>query len=421
MFIKFSPFLIALLIGLLVGVDREKQGMRNRQAMGVRSYILFALVGSVSGAIMQPMFTVGMLVFATAITLYGYMKTSSLRRSDEDPIGLTSEIAAMAVFALGYYAHLEPFFALALGMILFFILHNKSLFHSFVKSHLRPNEIKSASVLLLLAIGVVPLIPDRVIDPFNIFNPHRLATIIVVLAAVQFGGYVAIRIFGNKIGLPLAGFFAGLASSTAVFLSYPKLAAANSHAASVVAAALFSITGTMCLLAMVVGVISWPLVVGISIPVVSIIVVTSAVALLLSLRSKTQAESSTQVNPLNLWHSIQLGLFLTGLIFVVDLTERHLGGTFTTIVTFLGGLFELHGVVIASANMLENDGVKLQTAVSTALVAITASMVSKIAITAFFSQGRYRVIMLPIILGLCLLSAAFWALVKFVPAIVITI
>lgn len=419
MFIKLSPFLIALLIGLLVGVDREKQ--RNaRQAMGVRSYILFALVGALTGDVNEPFFTVGMLLFATAVTLFGYAKTSS--NNSNDAFGLTSEIAAMATFGLGYLAHREPFMTLALGAIMLFVLHNKSLIHTFVRTHLRPEEIRGVSILFLLTVGVVPLIPDHTIDPLRIFNPHRLAVIIVVLASLQFGGYVAIRIFGSRIGLPLAGFFGGLASSTAVFISYPKLVdAEESNVNAIVAAAIFSMTGSLSLLFIVVGIISWQLIIGIIIPLGSIIIITAAIGIVLSLRNKTHAEQAVSQNPLNLMTAIKLGTFLTGLIFIIDLTERYLGSAFTNIVTFLGGLFELNGVVIATANMLENNAITLEASASTALIAIIASMVSKIFITGFMSSGRYRVIMLPIISGLFLVSAGFWVAMVLMPNIIIKV
>lgn len=417
MFIKLSPYLIALLIGLLIGVDREQRGMKGHNAMGVRSFILFALVGAVAGGIMEPMFSLGMLIFATAITLYGYVKTSATVNAKENPLGLTSEIAGMATFALGYFAHTEPFLSLALGALILFILHNKTILHSFVRKHLRPNEIQGASVLILLAIGVVPLMPDTTIDPLHIFNPRRLAVIIVLLAAIQFGGYILSRIFGDRIGFSLSGFLAGLASSTLVFLSYPQLVKEKpANLISVATAAIFSISGSLVLLLVVVSAISWPLIWAVSIPLTTLILVCVALGAILSRRKRSSLEHSVQENPLNLLKAIKLGTLLISFIFAVELTQRFLGTTFTNLVTFLGGLVELTGVVVANANSLENQTITIEIAASAVMIAITASLVSKIAITAVVADGTYRKIMLSITVGLFLLSAGFWALLKFLPA-----
>lgn len=328
----------------------------------------------------------------------------------------------MATFVLGYFTHSEPFVSLALGVIVLFILHNKSLFHKFVRSHLRPNEIQSGSVLLLLAVGVVPLIPNYTIDPLNIFNPRKLAMIVVILATIQFGGYVAVRIFGDRIGLPLAGFLAGFASSTAVYLSYPRIAKEKpAHTAAIVGAAVFSITGTLTLLIIVVGVISWQLIVAISIPLFSTIIISAVIGTIFSIRNRVSSSESTQENPINLMRAIKLGVFLTSMIFLVQLVEYYFGLAFTSVLTFLGGLFEMHGVVIASASMLDSESISLSVAASTAMLAVIASMVSKVFITAFMSQGVYRKMMLPIVIGLFAFTAGSWLLMQFVPAMVIKI
>jgi uncharacterized membrane protein YhiD involved in acid resistance len=42
-------FATALLIGALIGVEREKRKSEDREGIGLRTFILFALVGAVAG------------------------------------------------------------------------------------------------------------------------------------------------------------------------------------------------------------------------------------------------------------------------------------------------------------------------------------------------------------------------------------
>ncbi len=417
---KFSPFLIALLIGLLIGVEREQRKTTNPQSMGVRSFLLLAMIGAIAGAINQAFVALGLVIFAGAVVLIGYLRASALVGQKREGIGLTTEIAAMATFALGYLSNTEPLLSLALGMITTLFLYHKTSLHEFISQHLNPQEIEAFAVLLLIAVGVIPLIPNHAIDPWNIFNPYRLALIIALIAGIQFIGYLAERIFGERIGLPFGGFLAGLVSSTAVFITYPKLAEDSLEKPySIASAAVFSIVATLCQLGILLSVVSWKVLLAISIPLSSMIIVSLAIALFLSYKSSpSPVAKQGSNNPLYLWRAIKLGLLLTGLIFIFDISERIFGSASTQIVSFLGGLFELHGVVIASANMFENKILGLQFAAETALIAIIASMVSKIAITAFLAKRMYRWLMLSISVFLCSLSIFFWLAVIYFPTLV---
>ena len=62
---------------------------------------------------------------------------------------------------------------------------------------------------------VLPLIPDRTIGPYDVFNPRTLWTLVVLVMAISALGHVALRATGNRWGLAVAGFFAGYVSSTA--------------------------------------------------------------------------------------------------------------------------------------------------------------------------------------------------------------
>jgi hypothetical protein len=63
--IKLSPYLIALAIGLMIGIERERRITKDEQPMGLRSFLLFALLGALAGGINQPFVTLGLLIFAT--------------------------------------------------------------------------------------------------------------------------------------------------------------------------------------------------------------------------------------------------------------------------------------------------------------------------------------------------------------------
>lgn len=412
MFIKLSPYLIAMSIGLMIGIEREQHHTRGRQAMGVRSFLLLGLFGALSSGIGEPLVALMLTLFAAAATITGYIRTTKDSSDDHPPVGLTTEIAAMITFCLGYLANIEPILSLVIGVIVLVVLLNKGMMHGFIREKLKPSELQACATLILLAVGVIPLIPDRTIDPFNIFNPQRLAVIIALIAGIQFLGYAASRVLGHHIAMPLSGFLAGNVSSTAAFLSYPEMVQKKPASYLMVAsAAVFSIMATITKLCFLLSIISWQLTFALMIPLSCIIATCMAIGLLLSLKNTYVSNTTIEQNPLSLKSAIRLGVLLTFMIFMVELSERYFGTYYTRFVTFLGGLFELHGVSVANANMFLNNTLSLEQAAQMVLLAVVASMASKLILTVVLAKGAYRRLMVIVTSGLLLLSVLFWLIV----------
>ena len=111
----------ALLIGALVGTEREKRRATEAEAGigGLRTFILVALLGAISGwlanALRMPALLVGVLVIVGAAVLAGYVLAA---RVHPDSLGITTESAAVTVCLLGSMTTLgyretgetEPFF-----------------------------------------------------------------------------------------------------------------------------------------------------------------------------------------------------------------------------------------------------------------------------------------------------------------------
>src|SRR5690606_41048181 len=63
-------------------------------------------------------------------------------------------------------------------------------------------------------------VPDRTLDPWGVFNPSLLWTLVVLVMAISTLGHIALRLVGNHWGLAVAGFFAGYVSSTAAVAGF---------------------------------------------------------------------------------------------------------------------------------------------------------------------------------------------------------
>ena len=90
----------ALLIGALVGTEREKRQSAEAEAGigGLRTFVLLALLGAVAGwladALHMPALLVAVLIVVGAAVLAGYVLAA---RVDPASLGLTTESAAITV------------------------------------------------------------------------------------------------------------------------------------------------------------------------------------------------------------------------------------------------------------------------------------------------------------------------------------
>jgi uncharacterized membrane protein (DUF4010 family) len=234
-------FATALLIGALIGIERERHKQRREHPViaGLRSFMLLSLFGALSGwvslVLQTPWVLAAGLLAVTAAVLTGYVLSV---RMNPEGLGLTTEVAAVATFLLGALATLgERELAVGIGVTVAAVLAYKQPLHGFV-GRLDSDDVYAVLRLLIATFIILPILPDRTIDPWDALNPRSLWLLVLLIAGLSLIGYVLTRTLGAHRGIPLTGLSGGLVSSTAVTLSFsrqshePQYAAANSAIAS---------------------------------------------------------------------------------------------------------------------------------------------------------------------------------------------
>lgn len=202
------PLGTALGVGLLIGVVRERRLPEVAVVAGLRTHALAALSGVVA-------LHVSPAVFIAVLLLVGVFAAMSYRQTrDADP-GLTGEVALVLTTLLGGLALALPGLAGALGVLVAVLLYAKHPLHRLTRDLVSEQELRDGLLLLASALVVLPLLPDRTLGPFDVFNPATLWKLVVLVMAISALGHVALRATGNRWGLAVAGFFAGYVSSTA--------------------------------------------------------------------------------------------------------------------------------------------------------------------------------------------------------------
>ncbi|MFZ8986082.1 MAG: MgtC/SapB family protein [Steroidobacteraceae bacterium] len=204
-------FAAALGIGLLIGIERErsKGSGPERGPGGVRTFALFAMAGAAARLLNEAWTVPVVLAAAAALAVASYLRSSS-----RDP-GLTTEVALVLTTLLGMLAIGQPALAAGLGVVTAVILAARTRLHQLATDKLSGPEIHDALVLAAAALVVLPLLPDRAIDPTDTLNPRVIWSLAVLVMSINAVGYIALRTLGPIHGLALSGFAGGFVSSTA--------------------------------------------------------------------------------------------------------------------------------------------------------------------------------------------------------------
>lgn len=401
------PYLISFCIGLLVGIEREKAHPK-QQTMGVRTFILICLLGSISGGLQNTWMSIVLSAFALGLILISYFtQTRSIANVDR---GLTTEFAAGLVFCLGYTSHQTPALSALIGPIVALVLFSKTKLHHF--THIIKNiELEAALLLLLTGVVVISLVPDALVDPWGIFNPKKFGYIILTLATLEFSSYILIKLVGSKKGALINGFLGGLVSSTSVLLATARQATKTPSAwRTLLSSALIAKLAALLELLLIVALVSWELFIHLVFPV-GAGVICGGIALLIIIPKHSEDYDSRIVlkSPLNWKGVLRLSLLLAIILAAISITKIWLGVRATFALSFLTGMFELHGVSLANATMYVQGHLTMDAAIISVTVAIFASFFAKLATAWIINHGAYaRGITLAFLIMMVAIGLSTW-------------
>ena len=241
-------FLTSLAIGLLIGLERE----RNPSAKaGLRTFALVAVFGTLtallSAKLGSPWLLIAGLLTVASMIVAAYIKVPA---EENDP-GTTTMVALVLCYMLGamvWYdlAKLAVMLAIGITALLYFKPELRGL-----SQKLTRRDLVAVLQFAVLTFIVLPILPDRSFGPYNAFNPHQAWLMVVLISGIRLAGYAALHVVGARYGAPLLGFFGGLASSTATTMIYARHGKGN-QAMLNLAASVIVIAGMVVLLRLLV-------------------------------------------------------------------------------------------------------------------------------------------------------------------------
>ena len=401
----FLGFLVALGIGLLIGIDRERKKGEGptRQAAGLRTFTLTALLGAVAIAAGGEL-----LLAAAALGVVAFAGLSYWRARDSDP-GLTTETALVLVTLLGGLAIREPAFAAGLGVVAAVLLAARSALHRFVRAVLTDQEISSLLIFAGATLVVLPLLPDRAIGPYGALNLHTIWIVVILVMAVSALGYIAVRLLGARYGLPLAGLASGFISSVATIGAMGARAEKEPELLMpAVAGAVLSSIATTVLLAILIAATSLETLKVFYLP----LVFSGAAAFLYggaftlwALRHSAE-DHEAPGSAFSVRTALTFAAILAAVLLVAAAAQDWFGEAGVLVAAASAGFADTHSAAVSVAALVEEKRITAPLAVIPILAAITTNTISKM-IFAVSAGGRgFALYVIP---GLILLVAAAWA------------
>lgn len=386
--------LTALSIGLLVGLERgwrEREEPDGSRASGIRTFGIVGLLGGVMAALALAfdapyVFALAFLGFAG---LFGWFHAHEAEH--QGTYSVTSVVAGLSVFALGGLAVAEQIQVAAAGAAgLAAVLASREILHAALR-RLTWIELRSALTLAVMTMIVLPLLPDRALDPWGGFNPREVWFFTVLIAAISFLGYIAVRVLGPKRGLLAGGILGAVVSSTAVTSSFAQMAAAGGPARPLAGASALAAAVSLARVSLVVLVLRWEVFVAIAPSVVLAALGFIGMGLILLNGSGGSGDGATLArNPFELRPLVIFGGLFAGFSTLSAILVAHYGAASLLVGSALAGSFD-SDVAVLSALRLHGGAVTLDRVAQAVLVALAANAAGRLALAASLGPARFWV------------------------------
>lgn len=395
----------AVAVGALIGAERERRKGEGpaRAPAGIRTFTITSL----SGAVAFSLGGIGLLAVLTGSVAI-MVAISYWRAQDQDP-GLTTEIVLVLTALLGGMCMQSPQTAAAIAVAVTVLLYTKAWLHNLVITVISKAELDDALIFAAATLVVLPLVPNRPMGPYLALNPHSIWIVIVLVMAISAAGYVAVRLFGARFGLPLAGAISGFISSAAAIGAMGSRAKKSKDLLSAcVAGAVLSTVATIAQMALVVGATSMPTLIALSGPLLLAGGVAAVYGLAFTLLAAHNAGGNTVQTGgvFSLNTALAFGVILGLVLLIAAGLQTRYGGTGVLLAAAVAGLVDTHTAGISVATLVASGKITPQDAVLPILAGLTSNTLTKIVMAATSGGWPFALRVVP---GLILVTLAAWA------------
>ena len=377
----FMDLLIALGIGLLVGLQKERA---ESPLAGLRTFALVSLFGAALALIAVESGTwvlVAGLIAVTALMITGNVML--MRRGDIDP-GQTTEVATVLTFVIGALVVIGPReVAIVLGATTAMLLHLRQELRSWV-ARLSDSDVRAVMQFVVISLIILPVLPDQTYGPYDVLNPRQIWWMVVLIVGLNLAGYAAFRLMGARAGTALAGVLGGVISSTATTMSYARLTRTSPDLTRAAVVIVWIASGVVFVrILLEVGAVA-PAFLPTAAGPITIMLLFFAIATAVIWRSSTApAESPLEPgNPSELKPAILFGAMYAAVLLAIAAAQDVLGNAGLFAAAALSGLTDIDAITLSTSQLVATDVIDQPTGWRIILVAAMSNMVFKFGLAA---------------------------------------
>ena len=352
--VLFHRCAVALSLGLIIGVERERE--KSGTFAGIRTFPLISLLGCSAALINEcfaPWVFAASLVVLAAVVITAYVYTATPRSH-----GITTEVASLLCFLYGglVWWNLSKL-AAALAVVTVLLLTSKEPLES-ISQKIGHQDITAALQFGIITLIVLPILPDRTYGPLDVLNPYIIWLMVVLIAGINFVGYILIKTLGPQQGIGLTGLLGGIASSTALTFGFSRRSRTEQSFSPEFALAIVLACSVMFIRVLVEAYMVNPAVGRILlIPVTA----ASCTGLLCSVavwfvrrQHATCFPEKEQVkiqNPFELWSAVLFGLLFGCILFLAKAAQIYLGTGGLYLSSVAAGVADVDPITLSLANL----------------------------------------------------------------------
>jgi uncharacterized membrane protein (DUF4010 family) len=383
-------FLIALLLGALIGLEREyaKYRKKGHDFAGIRTFPLISLFGALAaylGVLISPWILVVAIILVGVLIIMAYFAISS--NDKRQHMGATSEVAGFLAFFIGilcYYGEIT--FAVVLAVTITVILYARSFLHHFAMK-MKRQEMADTLKFAVIALVILPLLPNQGYGPHELFNPFVIWLMVVFISGISFAGYVLMKWFGEK-GIELAGILGGLVSSTAVTTSFSQRSKKEKKIFKALALGVILANTLMFIRILIeVFVIHRPLFYTLVLPMSILILVSLGFSYVLWRKASDTKGKMELASPFTLGPALKFGIFFAVILALVKLADVYLSSRGVYLVSFISGFADVDAITV-SLSQLAKTTLSLDIAKTGILIAALTNVAVKGGIAYWFGDRK---------------------------------
>ncbi len=397
----FARFGLAMVLGFLIGLERERE--KAMVYAGMRTFALISLLGAVLAFISQT--TGGIWLFVVgfaAIAVYGMLAYHQAFETGH--VGITTEMVSLLAYVLGAMVYWDMLtLAAAMTVVVVLTLTFKPNLQSFLANVDRA-DILAGLEFAIVWVVVLPLLPNRTYGPLNVLNPREIWLMVVFVSAINLASYILSQVYGAQRGIGLAGVLGGMVSSTAVAyeFSHRSRNEEEGHYADVFAVAIaVAATGMFFRVPMLALVVNLPLGMALLYPMMAGAIVCGLGVIFLARwlhrRSDDVEEPRGKAarSPFALKPALQFGVVFAIVLLISRAAQVYLGDTGVYLSSAVGGLAGLDAVTLSMAK-LANNGLSEEIAMRSVTLGAAANMLFKGGLAVAIGRGAVRRQILPL-------------------------